>query len=84
MSIHNNLKHSPLSRLTLTEEEREVLSSKQAGSAQHRITPEFFTVLDKVARIKTDCQVNTLLILVIMINGAIVRFSSPPDTRPQL
>lgn len=34
-----------------------MLSSRQPGS-QHKITPEFFTVLDKVARIKADCQVN--------------------------
>ena len=37
-----------------------MLSSRQPGS-QHKITPEFFTVLDKVARIKADCQVNTTL-----------------------
>ena len=43
-------------RLTLAEEERAVLISRQPGS-QHKITPEFFTVLEKVARIKADCQV---------------------------
>jgi len=43
-------------RLTLAEEEQAVLISRQPGS-QHKITPEFFTVLEKVASIKADCQV---------------------------
>ena len=57
-------------RLTLAEEERAVLISRQPGS-QHKITPEFFTVLEKVARIKADCQViiirmGLLLLIIIM------------------
>ena len=47
-----------------------MLISRQPGS-QHKITPEFFTVLEKVARIKADCQVIIirmfLLLLIIII-----------------
>ena len=43
-----------------------MLSSRQPGS-QHKITPEFFTVLDKVARIKADCQVNSTLYIIVII-----------------
>ena len=35
----------------------EVIAGSKAGHGQHRISQEFFTVLDKVARIKADCQV---------------------------
>ena len=45
-----------------------MLISRQPGS-QHKITPEFFTVLEKVARIKADCQViiiSMFLLLIIM------------------
>ena len=45
-----------------------MLISRQPGS-QHKITPEFFTVLEKVARIKADCQViiiSMFLLIIIM------------------
>ena len=43
-----------------------MLISRQPGS-QHKITPEFFTVLEKVASIKADCQViiNRMFLLLI-------------------
>jgi len=41
-------------RLSLSQEELEVL---QAKPGQHRIDQEFFTVLEKVARIHRDCRV---------------------------
>jgi len=43
-------------RLTLSQEDREVLQSRSLHD-QHKISPEFFQVLDKVAKIKSDCQV---------------------------
>ena len=45
-----------------------MLGSRQPGS-QHKITPEFFTVLEKVASIKADCQV-------IIIRMFLLRFTT--------
>ena len=61
------------------------MSSRQPGS-QHKITPEFFTVLDKVARIKADCQVNITLHHrdhdnMLHASGSPVSWS--PDCRPE-
>ena len=53
-------------RLTLAEEERAVLISRQPGS-QPKITPEFFTVLEKVACIKADCQVIIIRMFLLVI-----------------
>lgn len=44
-------------RLTLTEEERQVVRSMSSPGHQNKISPEVFRVLDKVNRIKSDCQV---------------------------
>ena len=62
LGLQQELAVNWVDRLTLSEEEVEVIRVSRAGHSHHKISPEFFTVLDKVARIKRECQVITLII----------------------